>query len=91
MAAIVSVVNGWSLLVTLVGGSQYPLSGNDARTCDALPKTVAVAYFDFSPSAGASRVEFYTGVGCGGSKKTGYSGHTDSNPDLIYQSYKVLA
>lgn len=88
--AIMTLANAWQVLVTLVGGRQYTLSGSDDRTCDGLPVTnVAVAYFDFTASTGATTVELYTGAGCSGNRKTGSAGHTDSNPDLVYQSYKV--
>lgn len=88
--AIMALANAWQVLVTLVGGRQYTLSGSDDRTCDGLPVTnVAVAYFDFTASTGATTVELYTGAGCSGNRKTGSAGHTDSNPDLVYQSYKV--
>lgn len=87
---IITLANAWQVIVTLVGGRQYQLSGSDDRSCDGLPITnVAVAYFDFTPSAGATTVELYTGPGCSGNRKVGSAGHTDSNPDLVYLSYKV--
>lgn len=87
---IITLANAWQVRVTLVGGRQYTLSGSNGRSCDALPVVnVAVAYFDFTASAGATTIELYTGPGCSGNRKTGLAGHTDSNPDLIYSSYKI--
>lgn len=90
MAAIVSVASAWQLLVTHVGGDQSTISGSNDISCSGLPNSgLAVAYFDFVASAGVNTVELYTGAGCSGNRKTGSAGHTDSNPSLVYKSYKI--
>lgn len=91
LAVLVSAANGYMIVATMVSGRTFTLSGSTTRSCDGLPITTPMDIFDWTPSAGVSKIELYTGDNCTGAKRVGVAGRNDVNPNTAYVSHRILA